>query len=155
MLHTTPRIRFCTRAGISLALGMALLTGCAQAPQPPGYYDTPHDSTLADAQKHAQGGRGTRAPSQVQIGFGETEAERARRETQQAAPDTDAQTEPVDEADSAQAPAAASRDVRALREAKTFLGTVPCVHADADCPPMRMTLTLAPSGEWRARTVPV
>jgi len=38
-------------------------------------------------------------------------------------------------------------------EARTFLGTVPCVTGDTDCPASRVTLTLAPNGEWRSRTV--
>lgn len=146
MLHTTPRIRFRSIAGISLVLGMALLTGCAQQQRPAaGYYDTPHDSTLADAQQQAQGRRGARAPSQLQMGFGETEAERANRRSQEAV---------TAEAGSAESPES-STTVRPLLEPKTFLGTLPCVNSDANCPAMRMTLTLAPSGEWRARTVPV
>lgn len=146
MLHTISRIRFRTSAGVSLVVGMALLAGCAQQQRPAGYYDTPHDSTLADAQQQAQGRRGARAPSQLQIGFGETEAERAEQRAQAAAPSGTVR---------ADASAAESMNVRPLLEPKTFLGTLPCVNASANCPAMRMTLTLAPSGEWRARTVPV
>lgn len=146
MLHTTPRIRFRTSAGISLVIGMALLTGCAQQQRPAGYYDTPHDTTLSDAQQQAQGRRGSRAPSQLQFGFGETDTHEADQRTP---------TAPAVEADSAESPTSTSMDVRPLLEAKTFLGTLPCVNSDVNCAAMRMTLTLAPSGEWRARTVPV
>lgn len=146
MLHTTPRIRFQSSAGISLVIGMALLTGCAQQQRPVGYYDTPHDTTLADAEQQAQGRRGSRAPSQLQIGFGETGAPKAHKHTPASA---------AAEPDHAESSASTSMDVRPLLEPKTFLGTVPCVNSDASCGAMRMTLTLAPSGEWRARTVPV
>lgn len=148
MLHTTPRTRFRTSAGISLVIGMALLTGCAQQQRPAGFYDTPHDSTLADAQQQAQGRRGARAPSQLQIGFGESDIEAARQRSQ-------ADPAAAVAAVSADTPATTSMNVRPLLEAKTFLGTLPCVNSDANCPAMRMTLTLAPTGEWRARTVPV
>lgn len=152
MLHTPSFTRLRSTACISLLFGAAFLAGCAQQ-TPAGYYDRPHESTLTDAHQHAQGGRGSRAPSQLQFGFGETEAERAAaaRAAQQAqqaqAADTD--TSAADVATSAEG------TVRPLLEAKTFLGTVPCVSGDANCPPMRITLTLAPSGEWRSRTVPV
>lgn len=144
MLHSTPRTRFQPRAAFGLVIGMALLAGCAQNQRPAGYYDTPHDTTLADAQKQAQGQRGARAPSQLQIGFGETETERNRQRAEAAPAAVGNDTN-----------AATSMNVRPLLEAKTFLGTVPCVGDPANCPAMRMTLTLAPSGEWRARTVPV
>src|SRR5690554_252213 len=81
MIHTTPLIRFRTTAGISLVIGMAFLAGCAQQ-KTAGYYDTPHESTLADAQKQAQGQRGSRAPSQLQFGFGETETSRTAQQAQ-------------------------------------------------------------------------
>lgn len=61
MLHTTPLNRYRTTASLSLAIGMILLAGCAQQ-QAAGYYDTPHENTLSDAQQTAQGGRGSRAP---------------------------------------------------------------------------------------------
>src|SRR5690554_859418 len=86
MPHTTPLIRFRTTAGISLVIGMALLAGCAQQ-QTAGYYDTPHESTLSDAEQHAQGRRGARAPSQLQLGFGDSET---TRNAQQAKATTDA-----------------------------------------------------------------
>lgn len=146
MLHTTPRIRFRSSAGVSLVIGMALLTGCAQQQRPAGYYDTPHDTTLSDAQQQAQGRRGSRAPSQLQFGFGETDTPEAGQR---------APASPAADTDGAESPASTSMDVRPLLEAKTFLGTLPCVNSDTNCAAMRMTLTLAPSGEWRARTVPV
>src|SRR3546814_14519982 len=38
-------------------------------------------------------------------------------------------------------------------QAKTFLGTVPCLDNAGGCSANRITLTIAPTGEWRARTV--
>lgn len=152
MFHTTPLIRFRTTAGISLVIGMALLAGCAQQ-KTAGYYDTPHDSTLADAQKQAQGHRGSRAPSQLQFGFGETETSRRAQQAQNQA-QSHAQAQTATSTDTVSQGAAATV-ARPLLEAKTFLGTVPCVTGEAGCPASRITLTLAPSGEWRSRIVRV
>src|SRR3546814_6636599 len=38
-------------------------------------------------------------------------------------------------------------------QAKTFLGAVPCLDNAGGCSANRITLTIAPTGEWRARTV--
>ncbi len=111
-----------------LAVGLA---GCAQQSRP-GYYDVPRESTLSDAQNQAQGRSGARAPSQIQLGFGRQEAQQAQPE---AAPER-----------------AAAAKARPLTEAKTFLGTVPCPPGNTGCTAARITLTLAPGGEWRART---
>jgi len=43
----------------------------------------------------------------------------------------------------------ADNPLRVLAQAKTFLGTLPCQHAA--CEAERISLTLAPSGHWRAR----
>lgn len=110
-----------------------LVAGCAQQ-QTAGYYDTPHDSTYADAQNQAQGRSVARAPSQIQLGFGQTEGKKPA-------------------AEQAQAPQAPSGQARPLSEPKTFLGTLPCLSADKGCSATRLTLTLAPGGQWRARTV--
>jgi hypothetical protein len=119
---------------IAGAMLLALvLAGCAQQ-RPPGYYDTPHDSTLSDAQKKAQGQTGARAPSQIQLGFG-NENKPGKTAAQPGG----------------QRAASAAAVARPLTEAKTFLGTVPCVTGVSDCA-SRVVLTLAPSGEWRART---
>ncbi|NYT84188.1 copper resistance protein NlpE N-terminal domain-containing protein [Pollutimonas harenae] len=116
------------------ALLALVLAGCAQQ-KPAGYYAVQHDSTAADAQQAAQGRNTTRAPSQIQLGFGENQA--AKPVAAEAAA---TQNEPVIKA-------------RPLAEARTFLGTVPCLSADTGCSATRITLTLAPSGEWRSRTV--
>lgn len=119
---------------IAGAMLLALvLAGCAQQ-RPPGYYDTPHDSTLSDAQKKAQGQAGARAPSQIQLGFGNE-----NKPGKAAAQSGD------------QRAARAGAVARPLTEAKTFLGTVPCLTGVSGCA-SRVVLTLAPSGEWRART---
>ncbi|HEY9279103.1 MAG TPA: hypothetical protein VIP51_03430, partial [Eoetvoesiella sp.] len=51
------------------------------------------------------------------------------------------------------AKAAIAASVRPLTEAKTFLGTIPCLTGEYACSATRVTMTLAPTGEWRARTV--
>lgn len=121
----------CKLAGVVLAA--LVLGGCAQQ-QKPGYYDTPHDSTMSDAQNQAQGRHATRAPSQIQLGFGSDAADKAKA---------------AQEAAAEKAPVAA----RPLAEPKTFLGTVPCLLNTAGCSATRVTLTLAPDGQWRSRTV--
>jgi hypothetical protein len=121
----------CRTAG---ALVLAIvLTGCAQQ-RSSGYYDTPQESTMSDAQYQAQGRSGARAPSQIQLGFGGQK--------------------PANEARQEQAAEAASAiKARPLAEPKTFLGTLPCLSGGSGCSATRITLTLAPGGEWRARTV--
>lgn len=110
----------------------ALVAGCA-GQSAPGYYETPRESTLSDAQHQARGRGDATAPSQIQLGFGDTAEETAGK----------AAEEDADAAPGLPAP---------LRRAGTFLGTVPCLEAGGNCPAQRLTLTLAPSGEWRART---
>src|SRR3546814_11047484 len=111
-----------------------LLAGCAQQSMP-NYYSTSHDSTEADAQNQAQGRSGARAPSQIQLGFG-ADQKVDKPQTQQ----EDASERAVLKA-------------RPLAEAKTFLGTIPCLTGGTTCSAQRLTLTLAPSGEWRSRSV--
>lgn len=131
----TPRSVF-NLAGIALLT--LLLAGCAQQ-RAPGYYDVAHDSTLSDAQAQAQGQTGKRAASQIQLGFGDTQKPKEGAQT----------TSPEQSADKA----AIAATVRPLAEAKTFLGTLPCLSTQAGCSATRVTLTLAPAGQWRARTV--
>jgi hypothetical protein len=119
-----------TAATLMLAL---LVAGCAQQ-QDPGFYTGHHDSTMADAELQAQGRSGARAASQIQLGFGET-GENKNGQAQQ--PET----------------ALPTTLARPLSEARTFLGTVPCAGPGGGCSANRVTLTFAPSGEWRARTV--
>ncbi|MBF6616746.1 copper resistance protein NlpE N-terminal domain-containing protein [Pollutimonas thiosulfatoxidans] len=125
-------LSYCKPLGaVALALVMA---GCATQ-RPDNYYDAPHDSTEADARKQAQGRQGASAPAQIQLGFGGTQAAKANDDS---------------------AAAQASENVikaRPLAEPKTFLGTIPCLAATAACSATRLTLTLAPGGEWRSRTV--
>lgn len=109
-----------------------VLAGCAQQ-RPSGYYDAPQESTLSDAQHQAQGRSGARAPSQIQLGFGGQE-QVAETQRQQAAE------------------GAGAIKARPLAEPKTFLGTLPCLTGGSACSATRITLTLAPGGEWRART---
>lgn len=127
------RLSFCKPLGAAV-LAM-VLAGCAQQ-KTSGYYDTPHDNTMTDAQMQAQGRDVARAPSQIQLGFGnENEKANKQQSPQQAAEST-------------------AVKARALAEPKTFLGTVPCLaNAGPACSASRVTLTLAPAGQWRARTV--
>lgn len=131
--------KFCpaARPGLGLALLALALAGCAQQ-RSPGYYNTGHDNTLSDAQQQAQGRNTARAPSQIQLGFGDTEK---KPRPGDAAPEA-----------AEQSAAAATPVVRPLMEAKTFLGTVPCLTGESACTAARVTLTLAPNGEWRSRT---
>lgn len=119
-----------------VVLATLLLAGCAQQREP-GYYATNTESTLSDAQYQAQGHSRERAPSQIQLGFG--------KEAKRAAPAAPAESKP----------AANAATVRPLTEAKTFLGTIPCMTSAYACSAARVTITLAPSGEWRSRTVPL
>lgn len=123
------------RAPVKL-LGVALLTvfvsGCAQQ-QAAGYYTVDHDSTSSDARKQAMGNKGSQAPSQIQMGFGNTNSKQQSATAEGQASKTTAQLRP-------------------LSEPKTFLGTVPCLGQNAACEASRLTLTLAPDGPWRART---
>lgn len=115
------------------------LTGCA-AQQEAGRYQQAQESTLTDAQAQARGRSTSLAPTQIQLGFGENPAQR------EAQP-------PTTEAQQATQAAIASQ-ARPLREAKTFLGTLPCLLGGA-CEASRITLTLAPNGQWRARSQPL
>ncbi|QIM48699.1 hypothetical protein G9Q38_05685 [Pusillimonas sp. DMV24BSW_D] len=132
-----PRFHPATMAAISLIT----LAGCAQQQQP-GYYEPPKESTLSDARSQAQGRQDTRAPSQLQLGFGKDQTEQSPAETQ-------------DQEATESGSADQTNVIRPLREPKTFLGTLPCNMTLQSCSASRFTLTLAPSGEWRARAQPL
>ncbi|NYT62711.1 hypothetical protein H0A66_10340 [Alcaligenaceae bacterium] len=119
---------------IIAAMFALALAGCAQQ-KTAGYYNTPHDNTESDAQHQAQGRNVARAPSQIQLGFGNEQ----HNKQAQGAP--------------AQAPEEQAVRARALSEPKTFLGTVPCLINSNACSATRVTLTMAPGGQWRSRTV--
>jgi len=121
----------------ALAAAAMTLAGCAQQ-RNPDYYAVGRDTTLSDAQQQAQGSApSARAPSQIQLGFGD---QRRKPKGDQPSPQDVAQAE-------------LRAATRPLLEAKTFLGTIPCLSSPDTCSAARITLTLAPSGEWRARTV--
>jgi len=115
------------------------LAGCAQQ-QPVSSQHRNQESTLADAQAQARGRSTSGAPSQIQLGFGEN------------APKRTAQTPPTEAAEADKAAIVAQ--TRPVREAKTFLGTLPCLLGGS-CEASRVTLTLAPNGQWRARSQPL
>lgn len=126
-----------TRTRIRLAAllaGAAIVGGCA-SPSDIAQSANPRESTLSDAVGKAQGPKGQRhASSQVQLGFGDNKP-----------------LAPIRAQEAQEAPA--TETIRPLREPKTFLGTVPCLEG-AGCPAVRITLTVAPNGHWRARYEP-
>tara|TARA_A100000171_G_scaffold46855_1_gene52121 strand:- start:2214 stop:2924 length:711 start_codon:yes stop_codon:yes gene_type:complete len=145
-LNAVSRPRFHPKA--LAAISLLALAGCAQQQQP-GYYEPAKESTLSDARSQAQGRQNSRAPSQLQLGFGNNETE---QNTEQAAEQTDeSQEQDADASESAEQ----ANVIRPLREPKTFLGTLPCNMTRQLCSASRFTLTLAPSGEWRARAQPL
>ncbi|MGG5143771.1 hypothetical protein [Alcaligenes ammonioxydans] len=119
-------------------LSLVLLAACAQAPVQP----TPNegrDSTQKDALRQAQGSSTARAPSQINLGFGNQEGLRA-----------------ITPASAEQAPAAqADHSVAELAEPKTFLGTLSCPPQGGICEPYKISVTLAPAGQWRLRATPL
>lgn len=121
-----------TLGALALIMGLA---ACAQPQQSAERYDSSRENTRRDAESHAMGAS-PRAASQIQLGFGTTGA--ADAATPAAAAETPQSATP------ATAP-------RPLAEARSFLGTVPCPSGMA-CEAARFAVTLAPGGEWRART---
>lgn len=115
---------------------LAVLAACAQPQESALRYDTTRENTQRDAQNQAIGD-GPRAPSQIQLGFGDTSPVDATPQSGNAA---ETQTP---------SPSAIPRP---LAEARSFLGTVPC-PAGMACDAARFVVTLAPSGEWRSRTL--
>jgi len=131
------RVSFPLRTRLFIAsIALLTLAGCA-AQQPT--QQRMQESTLTDAQAQAQGRATSRAPTQLQLGFGENAPRQA-----QAAP-----TE-AEQADKA----AINTQALPIREARTFLGTLPCLLGGS-CEAARTTLTLAPNGQWRARSEPL
>lgn len=132
-----PLFRSRPLAAAALMVALAALAGCAGSSAPAAGPEAGRDSTLTDALNQAQGRGSARANPQLQLGLGGGEA--PRRDAGATAP-------------AEQAPAAGSGTLpAALAEAKTFLGTLPCLSG-GNCPATRFTLTLSPSGEWRARS---
>ncbi len=133
------RVSFKPRAALAVvAASLMALAGCAQQQvnQPQG-----QPASLSDAQARARGNRApSTAASQIQLGFGQN------------APRQEGQ-EPATQAEQADKAAIAAQ-AGPVREAKTFLGTLPCLLGGA-CDASRVTLTLAPNGQWRARSQPL
>ncbi|NYT68559.1 hypothetical protein [Pusillimonas noertemannii] len=134
------RVSFKPRASLAaVAATLMALAGCAQQQQINQPRSQP--ASLSDAQAQARGNRApSTAASQVQLGFGQN----APRQNAQ---DPATQSEQADKA-------AIAAQARPVREAKTFLGTLPCLMGGA-CDASRVTLTLAPNGQWRARSQPL
>ncbi|WJJ92785.1 hypothetical protein [Neopusillimonas aromaticivorans] len=74
--HARPK-KHAFRPGLMAAViaSAFIVAGCAKQ-QTPGYYETGPESTLSDAQHQAQGRTIQRAPSQLQLGFGNTQENR-------------------------------------------------------------------------------
>jgi len=100
------------------------LSACARLSDPA---PAPQDTSLGQAQRQALGRATSRAVPQVQLALNEN-------------PPADI---------GPPAPDASQPVVPELAQAKTFLGTLPC--PDDACEATRVSLTLAPSGHWRAR----
>src|SRR5699024_453462 len=120
----------------SLVLCSALLGACAQSPDS-SHYERPRESTLTDARKKVRGAAALGAPSQLQLGFGDTRKD----EADPANVDTEKHSESEDRT-------AANAIPRQLQEARTFLGTIPCFGNNSSCSPQRIPLTVAPTGQW-------
>lgn len=113
-------------ASMSALLLAGVLVGCAQTPVNDA---SGRSSTLSDAQEKARGQRDhtkNTNTSQLNIGFGDKNV-------------------------GATAPQLPSGGIRELFEARTFLGTIPCPSTQANCSPVRFTVTLSPAGAWRMR----
>ncbi|HRL21180.1 MAG TPA: hypothetical protein PLG97_05685 [Alcaligenes sp.] len=118
---------------LSLVLA-ALLAACAQTPSQPDA-NQGRGSTQQDALRNAQGRDTARAPSQISLGFGDQEGVRA-----------------VEPAQPTQEAAPLGNAIAELAEPKTFLGTLSCPPQSGACTPSKISLTLAPAGQWRLRT---
>ncbi|MFT0532656.1 hypothetical protein ACMHYJ_07440 [Castellaniella hirudinis] len=138
----------------SRLLGVGLLGLLGACAQQAGYYDPPHESTTSDARQRAQGGSGAIAPSQLQLGFGGQDTRQAPASA--AAPAAADAALPVPVSPDPAAPATTGRTglPQALADTRTYLGTVACTDASA-CLARRLVLTLAPDGQWRARSTPL
>lgn len=139
--------RILVRITRSLSLGLfVLLAACAQQRQP-GYYETPRENTVSDALHRAQSADAGVAPAQLQFGFGASQKVTTGAASAAAGSQAASGT--------AAAPAATRNTAipASLSETRTYLGTIPCPDGGV-CPAMRMTLTLAPDGQWRARSKP-
>lgn len=123
---------------VGTSLALLILAGCASDYDTSRYHPS-RENTQSDAHRHAQGQRGAMAPSQLQIGFGDAEQRKqAAAERAEAEADSSGST--------------AALPPRPLRQPQTFLGTMPCLTSDQNCPASRVTLTFSPGGEWRARS---
>ncbi|MGB3742039.1 MAG: hypothetical protein WA968_08280 [Castellaniella sp.] len=139
-----------------LGLGLVVLLGACAQQREPGYYDSPRESTASDAMQRAQGGTRGQAPAQLQLGFGQnqaTDTQAAQAQTDTNIGDTPAATETTP-AQASSTRTAGRQTPDMLADTRTYLGTVACT-AGAGCAPNRLTLTLAPDGQWRARMAPV
>lgn len=134
-----------------IAVGVAtLLAACSGPQESASRYDTSRENTRLDAESNASAG-GPRAASQLKFGFGETEPTSGQAANRgSAAAEIGAEGEAA--AAATEAEKAAAPRARPLAEARSFLGTVPC-PTGITCEASRVMVTLAPSGEWRARTV--
>ncbi|MFA5663136.1 hypothetical protein [Castellaniella sp.] len=134
-----------TRLSSILLLG--LLAACAQQSEP-GYYETQRGSTQTDATDRARGdGAAAVAPAQLQFGFGRQGAGAAQAGSEAAAGDA-AETAAIESRTAARALPAELADTR------SYLGTIACPPGSG-CTAMRISLTLAPDGQWRARRTPL
>lgn len=128
---------------------LGVLAACAQEP---GKYETERGNTRTDAMERARGQTGTvAAPAQLQLGFGSQQDASTPPGAERAAADASSASEESGTA----AASGASRALPAeLSSTRSYLGTLPCPEGSG-CKAMRISLTLAPDGQWRARETPL
>ncbi|MFQ1062897.1 copper resistance protein NlpE N-terminal domain-containing protein [Bordetella trematum] len=147
-----PRLRPALLTGtVVTALFMA---GCAQQ-RSEGYYNPPGESTLTDAQSQAQGA-GHRsvlhAPSQVQIALKPRQPGGSAAVSSPTSTNNEGVAPPEAGATVAEpAPTPPPGPKALIPQAQTFQGTLPCLTPELNCDAQRITLTLAPNAQWRAR----
>lgn len=141
-----------TRLGTSklvMALGALLVLGACAQQSEPNYYEISRANTQTDARHRAQGNNGSVAPSQLQIGFGDTNQTQTKNQPAQVQAQTqDLAATGATEPNQALAAVSYQNLPRNLADTRTYLGTVSCGEA---CGVQRMTLTVSPNGQWRAR----
>lgn len=154
----TPRYRSFPLLATALTV-TALMAGCAQQ-LPAGYYNPPRASSVTDAEAQAQGAGYlplVQPPSQLQIGLNSpAPAKPSNTSIAQAAIDGQGavvNTNPTT-AEAGETPLSAVAQAL-IPQAKTFMGTLPCLTPSSQCAAQKLVLTLAPNGRWRSRSAAI
>lgn len=133
------------------------MAGCAQQ-RTEGYYNPPRESTVTDAQQQGQGAGFlplVQAPSQLQIALKAPAPGQSRKPapTEEEAAHQAAVAENQAAAAAAAAGSTSAAAHALVPQAQTYMGTVPCLSPSQQCAAQRVTLTLAPNGRWRSRSI--